>query len=236
MSTDALSLAAWKHDDPWRRLYWTLPAALAIWVALVGMLAFFVRSPGERLPEPTPIEAQVIELPPPPIHNEPQPPTIKRPPPPEPVKPPTPHAPVQVAVPKMTLEQSPPVAEVKPTPIPVTPPPAPALSKPVASTEPERPHTSGAHFTGTSGAQAIVRPMPLIPDELRQDALNVAALARFHVEADGTVTVELVKPTPNPRLNRLLLDALKSWRFFPAMKDGKPAASIEEIVIKVEIK
>jgi len=35
------------------------------------------------------------------------------------------------------------------------------------------------------------------------------------VATDGTATVELVKPTPNPRLNRLLLDTLKNWQLFP---------------------
>jgi protein TonB len=32
--------------------------------------------------------------------------------------------------------------------------------------------------------------------------------------------VSLVTPTPNPRLNQILLDTLKQWRFFPAMKNG----------------
>jgi protein TonB len=53
---------------------------------------------------------------------------------------------------------------------------------------------------------------------------------------DGSVTVELIKPTQNPRLNRLLLDTLKNWKFFPAMKEGKPVASIENIVIRVQVK
>ena len=77
--------------------------------------------------------------------------------------------------------------------------------------------------------------MPQIPDELRQDALSTSAIARFHVATDGTATVELVKPTPNPRLNRLLLDTLKNWRFFPAIKDGKPVDSTQEISIKVNV-
>jgi protein TonB len=48
--------------------------------------------------------------------------------------------------------------------------------------------------------------------------------------------VELVKPTPNPRLNGILLDSLKKWRFIPAIKNGKPVASTEEIVVKIEVK
>ena len=77
--------------------------------------------------------------------------------------------------------------------------------------------------------------MPQIPDDLRQEAVNTSATVRFHVAADGTATVELSKPTQNLRLNRLLLDTLKNWRFFPAMKDGKPVASVEELVIKIDV-
>jgi len=86
------------------------------------------------------------------------------------------------------------------------------------------------------GAQAIERPLPKIPDDLREETFSVTAVARFQIAADGTATVELARPTPNPRLNRLLLDTLKNWRFFPAMKDGKPVASVQEIRIQFEVK
>ena len=88
----------------------------------------------------------------------------------------------------------------------------------------------------SAGARAIVRPMPQIPDELREEAFNVTALALFHVAADGSAEVELVRPTPDPRLNRLLLDSLKKWRFMPAIKNGKPVATTEQIVVKIEVK
>ena len=96
--------------------------------------------------------------------------------------------------------------------------------------------SSGGNMYASSGARAIVRPMPQIPDDLREEAFNFAALARFHIAIDGSVVVELVKPTPNPRLNRILLDSLKKWRFIPAIKNGKPVASTEEIVVKIEVK
>jgi protein TonB len=88
----------------------------------------------------------------------------------------------------------------------------------------------------SSGARAIVRPMPQIPDDLREEAFSLTALARFHVAIDGSAKVELARPTPNPRLNHILLESLMKWRFMPAIKDGKPVATTEEIVIKVEVK
>jgi periplasmic protein TonB len=96
--------------------------------------------------------------------------------------------------------------------------------------------SSRGNLYASSGARAIVRPMPQIPDDLRGGAFNTAALARFHIAVDGSAKVELAKPTPNPRLNRILLDSLKKWRFIPAIKNGKPVASTEEIVVKIEVK
>jgi protein TonB len=87
-----------------------------------------------------------------------------------------------------------------------------------------------------SAAQAIVQPLPTIPDELREEAFDAVATVRFHVGVDGTATFELVRPTPNPRLNQLLLTTLKNWRFFPAMKAGRPVPSVEEIVIHLQVK
>jgi len=96
--------------------------------------------------------------------------------------------------------------------------------------------SSRGNLYASSGARAILQPMPRIPDDLREGAFNTAALARFHIAVDGSVKVELAKPTPNPRLNRILLDSLKKWRFIPAIKNGKPVASIEVIVVKIEVK
>ncbi len=88
----------------------------------------------------------------------------------------------------------------------------------------------------SSGTRAIVRPMPQIRDDLREVAFNSTALARCNIAVDGSAKVELIKATPNSRLNRILLDSLRKWRFMPAIKNCSPAPSIEEIVIKIEIK
>jgi protein TonB len=88
---------------------------------------------------------------------------------------------------------------------------------------------------GTMGARAIYKPTPDIPEELRRRALNLVAVARFRVAADGRAEVELTEATPDPRLNRAMVEALRQWRFFPAMADGKPIASTIEIRIPIEV-
>jgi protein TonB len=85
-------------------------------------------------------------------------------------------------------------------------------------------------------ARAIYRPLPAIPDELREQAIDMEALARFDVKSDGTVSVELVKPTPYPALNRIILETLRTWKFFPAIDAGRPVASSQDVRIKLEVR
>jgi protein TonB len=89
--------------------------------------------------------------------------------------------------------------------------------------------------TDNAGARAIYAPPPKIPDDLRQDALQAEALAHFVVAPDGTLTVTLVKPTGNPRLNQMLLSALSQWQFFPAMRSGVPVASEFDLRIPIVV-
>ncbi len=86
------------------------------------------------------------------------------------------------------------------------------------------------------GARAIYKPMPEIPEELRRHPMTLNAVARFRVSADGGVEVELIQVTPNPLLNRALLVTLKTWRFFPAMANGRPIASTIEIRIPLVVR
>jgi protein TonB len=85
-------------------------------------------------------------------------------------------------------------------------------------------------------ARAIYRPLPEIPEALRRRNIDVVAVALFRVASDGSAQVELVQGTAEPTLNRALLDTLKTWRFFPALDDGKPTASTIEIRIPISVK
>src|SRR6185503_14017452 len=68
---------------------------------------------------------------------------------------------------------------------------------------------------GNLGARAIVSPLPEIPESLRRRNLDLVAVARFRVAANGNAQVELTQPTSEPDLNRALLESLRRWRFFP---------------------
>ena len=212
-------------DNPWRRLPWTLSIALFIWILGLWGVGLYLENPGQLPLEAKPIDAQFIELPPPATiqtlpAKRPLPQPKPPPPPPEPA--PLPTEPVQ-PIPKPEVQEH----EAHPAAPPIQPaPPTPSI--PAPSTTP----LQGI----VQGARAIYQPKPKIPDDLREDALTAVAVARFHVAADGTATVELVTPTPNPRLNQVLLDTLKTWRFFPATKNGIPVASMQDLRIYVEVK
>lgn len=218
-------------DNPWRRLPYTLGAALVFWLLLLAAFTGLLQPPPPS-PEPlAPVDAQLIEEPPPPPPRQ-----AKATPAPAPkVEPkgapqPAPAAPRPAPTPPVHSVPAP-LPKAAPSPNALPSPPAKAAPAPA----PAEAKDSHADAQASSGARAVTKPMPTIPDDLRDEAFSASALARFHVGTDGSVSVELVKPTQNPRLNRLLLDSLKKWRFFPAMKNGKPVATTEELVVHFQV-
>jgi len=235
--------AATFRDDPWRRMPWLLPAAAGL--ALLSLMGFLKLLAGPALVVPTApaLEVEVVEVTPipPAPRSPPEPPPAAEPrslamepPPPPPLLqslPPPPPKPEPEAVPeaksaprparpRRAAPSAPPVAAV---PAPQSPVPAP----PVASAPP-----SG----GNMGARALYQPLPEIPEDLRRRAIDLVAVARFRVSANGTAEVELIEPTPDPSLNRALMETLRKWRFFPAMEAGKPIASVVDIRIPVSVR
>jgi periplasmic protein TonB len=93
----------------------------------------------------------------------------------------------------------------------------------------------GAITGSTVGARALYDPAPSLPDDLRENAFSAEAVAHFIVNSDGTVQVSLTQPTPDPRLNQLILDTLRQWKFFPAMKDGVAIASELDVRIPISV-
>jgi protein TonB len=70
---------------------------------------------------------------------------------------------------------------------------------------------------------------------LREDVLQTEAIALFTVSPDGEVMVTLTKATGNPRLNEVLLDTLKRWKFFPAITNGVAINSTVEVRIPISV-
>src|SRR5207245_1815467 len=92
---------------------------------------------------------------------------------------------------------------------------------------------------GRMGARTIYRPKPEeleLPEALRHRTIELVAVARFRVGADGSARVELVEPTSDSALNRALLVWLRRFRFFPGMQDGKPIVSTVDIRVPISVR
>jgi periplasmic protein TonB len=248
-------------DDPWRRLPWIVLLALITWILLLGAFARMLERHSAPPSAPEPIEARLVELPPPTAGLQgggaPATKPAANPAPPLP-------KPVPVVRPKPVVHH---VRHkiVKAPPIVTEPPSAFGTAKHVEAPpeEASRGPATGAverggggsrggeggggigGGTGTgsgsglgsdnSGARAMYAPTPTIPDDMREDTFSTVAVARFKVSPEGNVNVTLIQPTPNPRLNQILLETLKQWKFFPAMKDGIAINSEFDVRIPIAV-
>ncbi len=235
-------------DEPNRRLVWTLPMAVLVWLALLFGFSRMLELTAPPPPELKPIEARLVELPPevgglqggpaPAAAAKPQPAVVK---------------PVPIVRPHPIIHTHPRV-KLKPVAPPVMPsetgtaksepaPPEASSSGAATATPTEGGGVPGGTGAGsgsglgsdTAGARALFAPVPEIPDELREEALDTVAIAHFKVGYDGEVEVMLVKPTSNPELNQILMDTLKQWRFFPAIRSGVAIASEFDVRIPITV-
>jgi len=226
-------------DEPWRRLAWIAPLAIVLWAITLTAFALLLEQTAPPPEAIKPLTARIVELPPSAgLQGGPA------------AKPATP----MPAMRKPHLEVKHKAAPIPhpAKPLPEVPPSAFGTAKSAAATQPaapakasaiENPGIPGGNGTGsgsglgsdTAGARALYAPTPTISDDLREDALDAVAVAHFKVGYDGQVDVALVKPTSNPELNQLLLDTLKHWRFFPAMRNGVAIPSEFDVRIPISV-
>ncbi|MBV8054102.1 MAG: energy transducer TonB [Deltaproteobacteria bacterium] len=252
MNSAARMTSSYELDDPRRRLAWVIPVSLILWAALLTLFAVLLERTAPSPPELAPAEVRLVELPPAAglqggaavQHPAAAPPETK-------VETPKPKPLIKirrVTVPHVRVHP----AKPKVPPAPLLPPSESGTAKESgevrASTGPPSANTgagnagagrgagSGAGIGSDSGgARAIYAPKPIIPDSLREEAFETVAVARFKVTYDGQVQVTLVTPTESPQLNQLLLETLKQWRFFPAMKSGVAIDSQFDLRIPISV-
>jgi protein TonB len=202
---------------------------------LAGFALLLARTAAPPPAEP-PLQAQIIEIPPPaglqaaPAHPAAAPhPEVHKPA--KAVHPHLeahPHIKVKAIAPPLPVS---PEGTAKAPPITAAP-SAPAKSGPAT----EEGGSGGGIGNDNQGARAIFAPTPEIPDDLRQLVFEAVAVAHFKVGYDGAVEVALTKPTENPQINQMLLDALKQWRFFPAMRKGVAVVSEFDVRIPIAVR
>lgn len=235
-------------DHPWRRFPAIFLVALILWLLL---LASFTRVLHWRPPPApvAPIDARLIELPPAaglqggpaaaaPSAAHPAPKAL-------PVAKPKPivhHRLVHHPIHQLHHRMAPVHAPAKSEPAAASPTAGatgarPGMAKPTA--DGVAGGSGGGHGAGVggdaAGARALYAPMPTIPDDLRENPLSTVAIAAFEVAPDGSAQVRLIQATTLPRLNYILLQSLRQWRFFPAVRKGKPVSSEFQVRIPISI-
>ncbi|CAB3802939.1 energy transducer TonB [Paraburkholderia fynbosensis] len=259
MSNDGRRLDTAWLDEPKTRIAVVAVIAFGLWCAALLLVGGLLVTPEIKLPPPAHLDAQLIEIEPPappprtgapaqaaPTHPIPPASVARAAPPPVHHARPVHEEPApQHAAPRPAA--APPAATAPPvTPSPVaatsavpSPAPSAAPSAPLASASTAN-HSPGAtdpaaNGSGHTAARAIAQPLPEIPDDLREAAYHAIALARFTIHPDGSADVELLQPTQQPRLNQLLLASLHNWRFFPAIENGKPVESHQDVRVHLVV-
>jgi protein TonB len=229
-------------DEPGRRLLWIVPLSIAVWIFLLSIFSLVLtRTKAPPAEETTPIEARLVEIP-----KEvgglqgnggalhPAAPAIPKA---KPIA--KPHPAVHKIAPAPPVIRSPDGIEKNTAAPGVEEKPGASAGSTSESSDNSSSDadegSGGGPGTDTVGARAIYAPTPVIPDDLREDVIQTEAVARFNVSFDGVSEVTLEKPTSSPRLNQVLLDTLKLWKFFPAVKNGVAIPSTFEVRIPISV-
>jgi len=229
-------------DEPARRLLWIIPLAIAIWAILLSVFSLILMRTKAPPAELQPIEARLIDIPKAAGlqgnggATHPAAPAIPKA---KPIVKPHPVAHVKKVAPLPPVIRSPygteksteaPSVEEKPGASGGT-----AAETGASGDSGTGEGSGGGIGTDTVGAHAIYAPTPVIHEDLREDVMQTEAIARFNVSFDGVSEVTLEKPTSSPRLNQVLLDTLKQWKFFPAVKNGVAIPSSFEVRIPITV-
>jgi protein TonB len=252
MNSAARMTSSYELDDPRLHLAWVIPVSLILWAALLTLFAVLLERTAPSPPELAPAEVRIVELPPTaglqggaavkhPAAASPQ--TRVETPKPKPlikIR--------RVAVPHVRVHP----VKLKVSPAPLLPPSESGTAKESSEVRASAGPTSASPGAGSAGAgrgmgsgagigsdsggaRAIYAPKPVIPDSLREETFQTVAVARFKVTYDGQVQVTLITPTESPQLNELLLETLRQWRFFPAMKSGVAIDSQFDLRIPISV-
>lgn len=73
-----------------------------------------------------------------------------------------------------------------------------------------------------SAPRVLSSQFPDYPSNLRNAGIEGRVIVRFIVEPDGSVSDPAVQGSPPPQLAALTLDAIRHWKFAPAMRKGVP--------------
>ncbi len=97
----------------------------------------------------------------------------------------------------------------------------------------ERARTDAARRPADREVEPIARVQPEYPPAAARLQEEGTVMVRVEVDASGTPTgVSIARRSGSRELDRAALQAVRQWRFRPAIRDGKPAASVVEVPVE----
>lgn len=234
-------------DAPKVRIALAVVLAFLLWFTFLLEFGRWLATPNAAPTAEEPLEMRVVEIDPPastsslhPARAAPAPAASPSPPrPPKPVEPPRralqqhaasitkPNADTRATQSIAPLQSVPMTSESKAA--------AEAPSHTVEGSQEKQSATPSATSSNDAAGRSLSQPLPELPDDLREQAYQTIATARFVIHVDGSVEVELIKPTPNPRLNQILLQALHKWRYLPAIQGGHPVETRQDVRVHFNV-
>lgn len=133
---------------------------------------------------------------------------------------------------------APPPPQTPPPPAQSTNPPAekPPVEKPPVETPKEPPPPPQKPKGPTQKAQPVSTVEPEIPDELKSQDFKSFVRVKVDIAADGTFTVVLRTSSGNEDVDKRVLEALKKWKWKPALAEGQPVDSTQLFRFEFEVK
>jgi TonB family protein len=105
--------------------------------------------------------------------------------------------------------------------------------KPSATPQPAKSATRLAERIRIGGnvstARLITQPKPVYPAELKDLGVEGTVLLSAIIGKDGTIQNVKVVQTPDERLSKAAIEAVKQWRYEPARLNGEPIEVLSEI-------
>mgnify|MGYP001765739921 CR=1 FL=1 len=92
--------------------------------------------------------------------------------------------------------------------------------------------------TFRDAAQPVIEPKivqrvnPVYPAQCKKDGIQGIVVLRVVIAQDGTPKDVQVEKSDNPDLSAAAIEAVKQWKWEPALKDGKPTEVISSVTVR----
>jgi len=136
--------------------------------------------------------------------------------------------------PPAAVKQPDPIKQPDPVkqPAPVVKQPDPVKQPPPVVKQPDPPKPKGP----TVDSEPTGQVQPEIPDDLKTEDLKTFVRVRVEIAEDGSFQVVLRTSSGKKEVDDLILNALKKWKWKPALKEGEPIKSTQLFKFEIEVK